>query len=384
MLTILNNTGQAPITNTFGNLPEGATLSLNGYLFRISYVGGTGNDVTLTNIPPTANISGRLFIDYNGNAVQDPGEAGIVGRTVFLDTNGNGVLDTGEPSALTGADGDYSFTGITPGTYTLSLQTLGFESGVGVNGTGTTLVLSAGQTLSGVGLGERVRSAVGALPVSSQVFAGTYPDADTALVEGYYQAILGRAADPGGLATWTQALHYTSPEAVILAILDSDESRSNQVRDDYQFILGRTPSAGEVAGWVSAMDAGWSSSEVASAFLTSPEYTAKTASNEAFVSSLYQVMLSREGDAGGLATWTNALNSRTVTRATIVADFFNSNESRDLAIDALYAELLERPVDPVGQAGFQPLASTGTGNDQMIEAILSSNEFTHRRTTVVG
>ena len=117
------------------------------------------------------------------------------------------------------------------------------------------------------------------------------------------------------------------------------------------------------------------------AFLTSPEYTAKTASNRAFVSSLYRVMLSREGDSGGLAYWTNALDSGTTTRAQVVAGFFNSAESRDLAIDALYAELLERPVDPVGRAAFRPMASTGTGNDQIIETILSSAEFTRRRTS---
>jgi hypothetical protein len=334
-----------------------------------------------TYLQSQANLSGHLFVDFNADAVQDPGETGIVGRTVFLDANGNGVLDNGEPSALTGADGAYSFTGIAPGTYTLSLQTLGFESGVGVNGTGTTLVLSAGEDLSGVGLGERLRSAVGPLPVDSQVFAGTYPDANTALVEGYYQAILGRAADTVGLAFWTSALQTTSPQEVIRGIVDSDESRSNQVRDDYRVILGRTASADEVAGWVDAMKAGLSSSEVATAFLTSPEYTAETVSNQAFVSSLYRIMLSREGEEGGLAFWTNALDSG-ATRAEIVAGFFDSTESRDLAIDALYSELLERPVDVVGQAIFQPLASTGTGNDTLIETILSSPEFTQRRTAV--
>ncbi|WP_435005355.1 DUF4214 domain-containing protein [Tundrisphaera lichenicola] len=346
--------------------------------------GDDSASVSTTVVRTTANLAGHLFLDYTGNAVQDPGEPGVVGRTVFLDTNGNGVLDLGEPSALTGAAGAYSFTGITPGTYTLSLKTLGFERGVGVNGTGTTLVLSAGEDLSGVGLGERVRSAVGPLPVNSQVFAGTYPDANTALVEGYYHAILGRSADSGGLAYWTQALRTTSPQAVIRGIVNSNESRSNQVKDYYRVILGRTASAGEVAGWVSQMQAGRSSSDVATAFLTSPEYTAKNVSNQTFVNSLYRVLLSREADSGGLAYWTNVLNSGAATRAKVVAGFFNSAESRDLAIDALYAELLERPVDPVGKAAFRPLASTGTGNDQLIVTILSSPEFTRRRTSAGG
>ena len=381
----------ATLTVTFtvgGSSPLGA-----GVITGTAGVSGVAANETLVNpgddraststtvVRTTANLAGHLFIDYNADAVQEPGEAGVAGRTVFLDTNGNGVLDPGEPSALTGAAGAYSFTGIAPGTYTLSLQTLGFERGVGVNGTGTTLVLSAGENLSGVGLGERVRSAVGTLPVNSQVFAGTYPDARTALIQGYYHAILGRAADSRELAYRTRALKATSPRAVIRAIVNSNESRSNQIRDDYRVILGRTPSAGEVSHWGRAMRAGRSSSQVATALLTSPEYKAKNASNQAFVSPLYRVILSREGDAGGLAAWTNALNSGAATPPRVVAGFFNSTESRDLAIDALYAELLERPVDPVGQAGFQPLASTGAGNDRMIVSILSSPEFTRRRTS---
>ena len=381
----------ATLTVTFtvaGSSPLG-----DGVIAGSFVVGGVAADETIINpaddvaststtvVQGTGNLAGYLILDNQGGAVPGPGRAGVGGRTVFLDHDGDGVLDPGEPSAMTGADGSYSFAEVAAGTYTLSLQTLGFERGVAIGGTGagTTLVVSAGENLSGVMLHERIRSALGPLPVDTQVFSGTYPDASTALVEGYYHAILGRAADPGGLASWIRALQATSPEAVIRGILDSDEARSNQVRDDYRVLLGRTASAAEVAGWVDAMHAGRSSSDVVAGFLTSPEYAARAASNGAFVGSLYRLLLSRDGDAGGLADWTAALDSGAATRAEVVAGFFHSPESRDLAIDALYAGILERPVDPVGQAGFQELASTGTGNDRMIVAILSSPEFTRRR-----
>ena len=48
VFTIVNNTGSGIVSGTFGNLPEGASVSANGVTFKISYVGGTGNDVTLT------------------------------------------------------------------------------------------------------------------------------------------------------------------------------------------------------------------------------------------------------------------------------------------------------------------------------------------------
>jgi hypothetical protein len=47
---ILNNEGSAAISGIFAGLPEGATFVVNGMTFRISYVGGTGNDVTLTRV----------------------------------------------------------------------------------------------------------------------------------------------------------------------------------------------------------------------------------------------------------------------------------------------------------------------------------------------
>jgi autotransporter-associated beta strand protein len=44
---IANNTGN-PISGTFANLPEGASVTVGSEVYTISYVGGAGNDVTLT------------------------------------------------------------------------------------------------------------------------------------------------------------------------------------------------------------------------------------------------------------------------------------------------------------------------------------------------
>jgi len=45
--TLLNNIGANPIAGTFVGLPESATFTLNSLLFRITYVGGDGNDIVL-------------------------------------------------------------------------------------------------------------------------------------------------------------------------------------------------------------------------------------------------------------------------------------------------------------------------------------------------
>jgi hypothetical protein len=56
VFTILEKTSQGAIANAFLG-PEGTVTTLNGMPFRISYVGGDGNDVTLTAILPRLNVA---------------------------------------------------------------------------------------------------------------------------------------------------------------------------------------------------------------------------------------------------------------------------------------------------------------------------------------
>lgn len=50
--TIINNkTVSNPTTGTFNGLPEGAIFTVNGFMFKITYHGGDGNDVVLTGVP---------------------------------------------------------------------------------------------------------------------------------------------------------------------------------------------------------------------------------------------------------------------------------------------------------------------------------------------
>jgi len=55
VFTVLVNDGVDPIIGTFAGLPEGATFTFNSVPLRISYVGGSGNDVTLTSLAGLAD-----------------------------------------------------------------------------------------------------------------------------------------------------------------------------------------------------------------------------------------------------------------------------------------------------------------------------------------
>jgi fibronectin-binding autotransporter adhesin len=52
VFTIIANDGADAVAGTFAGLAEGATIVFNGFTLRISYVGGTGNDVVLTALAP--------------------------------------------------------------------------------------------------------------------------------------------------------------------------------------------------------------------------------------------------------------------------------------------------------------------------------------------
>ena len=64
-----------------------------------------------------SSVNGVVFNDVNGNGTQDSGEAGISGITVTLAKSGGSTITT-----ATIGNGSYSFTGLTDGTYTVSVE----------------------------------------------------------------------------------------------------------------------------------------------------------------------------------------------------------------------------------------------------------------------
>jgi uncharacterized repeat protein (TIGR01451 family) len=54
--TIITNDGGDAVVGTFTGLAEGATTTLSGQTFKVSYVGGTGNDVVLTRTAPNVTV----------------------------------------------------------------------------------------------------------------------------------------------------------------------------------------------------------------------------------------------------------------------------------------------------------------------------------------
>jgi SdrD B-like domain len=102
-----------------------------------------------------ASIGGFVFADFNNNGVMEPGEFGIGGAVITLtgwDNQGNQVTLT----TSTNPDGSYNFTGLAPGTYTLTRSApIGYDNGLSsvgtVNGNTDGSALLDG-SLAGIGL----------------------------------------------------------------------------------------------------------------------------------------------------------------------------------------------------------------------------------------
>jgi hypothetical protein len=170
---------------------------------------------------------------------------------------------------------------------------------------------------------------------------------DPGFVTALYQNALGRAPDPGGLATWVGALGHGWSRAdalvafsecpenlaqtrglVAAGIWDLDELAA-QVARLYDTVLHRAPDLAGLVGWKGLLASGQlSMAQAAEAFAGSAEFQSiyGALDNAGFVTALYENALRRAPDADGLATWVYVLEAGVLTRSGVVLGFSESAE----------------------------------------------------------
>ncbi len=112
--------------------------------------------------PALFSISNSIWDDEDGDGVRDPGEAGIGGVTVALRDSGGNLIGT----AVTDANGNFQFSGLGSGDYTVDLTD---TAGLLTNLQATTAAANAGQLpvtvsgadVSGVSFGYRSLGTIG-------------------------------------------------------------------------------------------------------------------------------------------------------------------------------------------------------------------------------
>lgn len=152
------------------------------------------------------SIAGTLFNDLDSNGVRDAGENGIAYWTVYLDANGNRRFDSGEENVQTDAQGNYRFTGLPAGTWTVALV-----PGIGFTQTGpaaphTYSVTLATDTTAVTGKDFAVHQALGDLVVTSA--AGP----QSAAVGGDVTVswVVGNAGSAALTGSWQDAVYLST------------------------------------------------------------------------------------------------------------------------------------------------------------------------------
>lgn len=98
----------------------------------------------------------------------------------------------------------------------------------------------------------------------------------------------------------------------------------------YQAAFNREPDSGGLAMWINAADQGWTMDAIAQEFINSAEFKkmyGEKPGNTELVKKIYQNVLHRDGDPGGITFWTNVLQNTKLS--TVLLGFSESRENQD-------------------------------------------------------
>ena len=193
------------------------------------------------------------------------------------------------------------------------------------------------------------------------------------VVAAMYQDLLGRTADPGGLAFWSGRIAEgsLSTSDVALTFARTPEYTARTVTRLYGEVLGRAPDGPGLATWAVQLQADPAQVHaIAAGLYASAEFYAAAGSSDAgYVTALYRRVLQRDPDAAGLAGWTARAGQ--VGRYQVASSIYDSPEDLATRVQLLYRTLLGRPADPAGLAGWP--AVLGTQGDVVLAAALASS-----------
>ena len=160
----------------------------------------------------------------------------------------------------------------------------------------------------------------------------------------------------------------------------------------YKSLLGRQPDAAGLDFWATAMQLyqtsghaqGLNQSQIEASFLASPECLDRFGGvGEAWVRGLYNDLLNRTADAGGLQFWQEKLTDG-ASAATIALGFSNSTEWLTDRVTATYNTFLGRAPDPAGLNFWLEAFKAGGTTEDMYTGFVGSSEYYNKPDGAAG
>lgn len=195
-----------------------------------------------------------------------------------------------------------------------------------------------------------------------------------------YQDVLGRAPGQAEVDYWAGRMAGGLTRSSMASIFNnSDEYRNFKIRQAYNMALARDPDAGGASFWLGQMQAGLVSPEEAySTFLYMDEmYNVRGGgTNPGYVTVMYEQLLGRAPDTGGLNYWVDRLN-KGERRKAISDSIWLSPEKYNVRVQDAFNLLLGRTANDSELAYWGGVARSA-GTSGLRTALMSTDEYWNR------
>jgi peroxidase len=294
------------------------------------------------------SIAGQVYVDPNRDGTDQQVEPGLAGVVVdLLDSAGNSVAQT-----VTAADGTYSFGNLDQGAaYQVKVVSPSATGQFTTPGSlDVTLADGSGAGEFGVDFGYVAVPAVSSLPPLSP--ASFVVNWSTGMPDNSMLPLdILVSQDGGPMKPWLRS--------------------TTQISATFHGDLGHTYGFAAVVARPAQAPPPQNASAPPTAQATTRAVIKDT--NGEYIVAVYQSLLNRLVDEGGLAWWTNLLDSGT-PRSAVVDRLDHSTEYFGLVIDAAYQKLLDRSPDTAGLKYWTGAMQSGTSDEQLDAVLAGSDE----------
>lgn len=322
------------------------------HVFQVS-IGNNGvQDITFNYDPANHSLDGLALTAAGGGLT--------VGAENEPGTGGDQLDEAADEDTLPAVDFAVVSTDPEPGdTVSLVVEAEGVSAGTGV-------VRS-----------ELVSPVVPGVTVVDSEVQVILPTSDVeAFVAQAFVDFLGRNPAQSRLYFWTQRIQGGAPRTELLnGLVGGDEYRGLVVDKVFLDLINRKPTTTERSKWITELRAGGLAEARLVAFVGGSNAFKALAGGTTggYVDRIHQELLGRNPTAPRRAFWINEINSGT-PRSELAYVMYQSKESRDRRIRALYAKLLDRaPAPGPLKARAEVLRSKPDGT--VAVSLAASNEY---------